>query len=97
MLDGERLYPIPRAFEIETGVRISPATAHRLRLRKGLETVKLGGRRMTSVEAVRRHIEANTRAADGGRAASPTGPSASARAVEARRDAAERDCIKAGA
>jgi hypothetical protein len=65
MLDGEKLFPIPKAFEIETGVRISPATAHRLRLRGRLETVKLGGRRMTSIEAVRRFIEATTRAADG--------------------------------
>jgi hypothetical protein len=95
MLDGEHLFSIPRAFEIETGVRISPATGHRYRLRDGLETVRLGGRRMTSREAVRRLIAQRTLAVDGPRSAAAT--SRTKRAASAAFSAAEAHLDAAGA
>lgn len=55
---GEQLFPLPNAIEKATGIRPSISTAHRWRLctRNPLPTVKLGGRRLTSVEAVKRWV-----------------------------------------
>ena len=66
MIQGETLYSVATAIEKATGRRPHPSTAHRWRLRREhpLETWKVGGRRMTSVEAVIRFIEAVTAAAD---------------------------------
>jgi len=65
----EKLFPIPEAYEQATGFRPSPSTCHRHRIRGchgvRLETVRVGGKRLASVEAVRRFNEAVTRAADG--------------------------------
>lgn len=71
MITGELLFPLPTAIEKATGQRPHLSTCHRWRLKSAnpLETVKVGGRRMTSVEAVTRFIEANTAAADGGEVA----------------------------
>jgi hypothetical protein len=68
MIRGELLFSLPTAIEKAIGQRPHLSTCHRWRLKKAnpLETVKVGGRRMTSVEAVSRFIEANTAAADGG-------------------------------
>lgn len=67
MLRGEKLFSLPTAIEKATGHRPHVSTCHRWRLKKTnpLVTVKVGGKRMTSVEAVFRFIEANTNAADG--------------------------------
>lgn len=64
----EKLLPLLKAVEMETGQRPHAATLHRWRL-KGvsgvqLETVRVGGRRFTSREAVRRFIERSTAAVD---------------------------------
>jgi hypothetical protein len=94
MLDGELLYSVPKAFELETGVRISPATGHRFRHRDGLETVRLGGRRMTSREAVRRCIDRRTQAAEGA-FHSPAAPRTN-RQHEAAINAADRELAALG-
>ena len=69
MLQGEKLFPLPDAYERETGIRPHPSTCHRHRLTGchgvRLITVRCGGKRLTSVEAVRRFNEAVTLAADG--------------------------------
>ncbi|MEQ8211044.1 MAG: DUF1580 domain-containing protein [Lacipirellulaceae bacterium] len=70
ILPDETLLPLGAAVEKATGDRPHPSTLHRWRLRGvsgvKLPTVKVGGRRKTSIEAVRRFIEATTAAADGG-------------------------------
>jgi Protein of unknown function (DUF1580) len=65
----EQAFPLVQAIEKVTGRRVHLSTAHRWRL-KGIHSVKLdtalvGGRRMTSPEAVVRFLEATTNAADG--------------------------------
>ena len=99
MLEGETLYSVPAAFERATGQRIHQSTAHRMRLRGShgvrLVTVKVSGRRMTSVEAVQRFIEACTRAADGEPAAPPI--SRTNRQAAAAQTDAEAQLIAAGA
>lgn len=69
MIHNEKLYPLPKAYELASGVRPHPSTCHRHRLHGingvQLETVKCGGRRMTSVEAVLRFFQAVTAATDG--------------------------------
>ncbi len=69
MLQGEKLFPLPEAYERETGIRPHPSTCHRHRLTGchgvRLITVRCGGKRLTSVEAVHRFNEAVTLAADG--------------------------------
>jgi len=71
LLSTEKLFPLPEAYERATSIRPAPSTCHRHRLNglQGvrLETVKCGGKRRTSVEAVHRFNEAVTRAADGER------------------------------
>jgi hypothetical protein len=68
---GEKLFPVPTAVEIATGYRPDPSVPYRWEKvgvgieKVKLETVKLEGRRMASVEAVLRFIEATTLAADG--------------------------------
>jgi len=77
MLEGEALFSVPMAVERATGQRPHPSSCHRWRLRGvnhvRLETVRLAGRRLTSIEAVRRFINATTAAADG----TEVGPSVS--------------------
>ena len=69
ILQGEKLFPLPEAYERATGVRPHPSTCHRHRINGchgiRLSTIKNGGKRMTSVEAVHRFNEAVTLAADG--------------------------------
>jgi hypothetical protein len=69
MLHNEKLYPLPVAYEKATGVRPHLSTCHRHRIRGingvRLTTVKLGGRRLCSAEAVRRFLAAVTEATDG--------------------------------
>ncbi|HBE63819.1 MAG TPA: hypothetical protein DDX19_13990 [Rhodopirellula baltica] len=64
-MQSEKLLPLLDAIEQETGHRTHPSTAMRWSLKPNrhgnvLESWMIGGRRMTSVEAVRRYIEANT-------------------------------------
>ncbi|QDS99937.1 DUF1580 domain-containing protein [Adhaeretor mobilis] len=70
MIQDEKLFPLPTAYEKATGIRPHPATCHRHKTCgiKGvrLETIKCGGRRFTSVEAVQRFNAEITAAADGG-------------------------------
>lgn len=65
---NEELVPFPDAPKHIPG-RPHIATVHRFRLRgshgKKLESVKVGGRRFTSIEAIQRFVEAVTAAADG--------------------------------
>jgi hypothetical protein len=97
MIESEKLFPLQAAYELETGHRPSPATVHRHRLRGPvrLETVRLGGRRMTSREAVRRFIAGRTALADG--TGTPSTPNRSARRRDAVVDSAERALIELGA
>ena len=64
----EALYPLAIAVERATGQRPHPSTLHRWRLRGiagvRLETVRVGGRRLCSVEAVRRFVDRVTLARD---------------------------------
>lgn len=64
MLDGEKLLPLVEAVESETGRRVHLSTVLRWAMKgaKGLtlESVFLGGRRLTSTEAVRRFIQAGS-------------------------------------
>ena len=65
----ETLFPVSAAIERAIGLRLHTSTWQRWRLRGvagvRLDTVRIGGRRMTSVEAVRRFIDASTSAVDG--------------------------------
>jgi hypothetical protein len=61
VLPGEQLFPVPAAVEKATGRRPHPITCIRWRSKLGLPSTKLGGRVMTSVEAVHRWIEATNR------------------------------------
>jgi len=69
MLNNEPLLPLTVAVEKATGQRRSPATCHRWRLNGiggvRLETAKFGGRRLTSIAAVRRFLKRTTAASDG--------------------------------
>jgi len=69
MTDQEKLLPLPAAVEQATGQRPHPSTLHRWRLRGisgvRLETVRCGGRRLCSVESVRRFLDGVTEATDG--------------------------------
>lgn len=59
---SEKLYPVREAVERVTGTRIHPSTVHRWRLNglQGvrLETMKVAGRRMCTLSAVREFINA---------------------------------------
>jgi len=61
---GEKLFPVIKAVEMATGNRIHPTTTWRWRTKgiRGLtlETRVLGGRTLTSVEAVHRFMDAQT-------------------------------------
>jgi len=67
-MQNEKLFSVPKAVELATGRRPHPATCFRWRQRGisgvRLETLKVGGRRETSVEAVHRFVAATTAAAD---------------------------------
>jgi hypothetical protein len=65
-MQSKKLLPLLDAIEQETGHRPHPSTAMRWCLKPNkhgnvLESWMIGGRRMTSIEAVRRYNEANTR------------------------------------
>ena len=74
--NNEATMPVASAVEKLTGKRPHPATLFRWRQggRHGvkLETLLVGGRRQTSVEAVRRFIQRTTAVANGGEL--PTAP-----------------------
>lgn len=66
---GERSLPLVQAIKQVTGRHVHLSTAlrwcqSRNRYSNRLESWLVGGRRVTSVEAIRRYIEANTQAAD---------------------------------
>jgi hypothetical protein len=88
---GEKIYPLPTAVEKATGQRPDPSVPNRWRMvgvgkeKVKLETVKFGGRRMASVEAVLRFIEATTLAADGESTPTRTKRSSNAAVSEAER------------
>jgi len=69
MSENEKLQPLPAAVEAATGQRPHPSTLHRWRLRGiagvKLETVRCGGRRLCTIEAVRRFLNGVTAATDG--------------------------------
>lgn len=68
-LQGEKLLSLASAVDAATGNRPHAATLHRWRIRGiagvRLETTCLGGKRMTSVEAVRRFCDQVAAAKDG--------------------------------
>jgi hypothetical protein len=88
---GEKLYSAPAAVEKATGYRPDPSVIHRWgKVGVGKEKVKfktamLGGRRMASVEAVLRFIEATTLAADGESTPTRTKRASNAAVSEAER------------
>jgi len=97
MSDHEKLLPLAAAVEAASGQRPNPSTIHRWRLRgiagQRLETVRLGGKRLASVEAVRRFMNAVTASTDG----SPAEPrSRTNRQREAAIARAERELDRAG-
>lgn len=86
---GERLFPVISAIELETGCRPHKGSAYRWML-KGARNVRLpfkmlGGRRVTSLEAVRRWVDAVTAA---GNSSAPS--SHTPREHECEIDGAER-------
>lgn len=95
--ETEKLFPVPKAVELATGRRPHPATCFRWRQHGisgvWLETVKLGGKRLTSVEAVHRFVEATTAAADGPR---PSTPARTSRQRQAAISKAEAELDAAG-
>jgi len=97
MTDQEKLLSLPAAVEQATGQRPHPSTLHRWRLRgiKGvrLETVRCGGRRLCSVESVRRFLDGVTEATDGPQHSTPARTSRQRAAAIAR---AERQLDDAG-
>lgn len=93
--ENEKLFPLVEAVEQETGIRPHLSTALRWSTRGSrgikLETWILGGRRLTSREAVRRYIDASTQARDGHAVVPDPTPRQSDRAaVRAARQLAER-------
>ncbi len=71
----EELLSLPTAVEAATGQRPHPSTLHRWRLRgiKGvrLVTIRLGGKRLCSVESVLRFLAGVTEATDGPQQSTP--------------------------
>ncbi|MGN6547671.1 MAG: DUF1580 domain-containing protein [Aureliella sp.] len=91
----EKLYPLVEAVELETGIRPHLTTCLRWSSRGSrgirLETCILGGRRLTSREAVRRYIDATTEARDGATPAPIETPAQQDRAaVRAAKQLADR-------
>jgi len=69
MICDEKLFPLAKAVERATGQRPHPSTLYRWR-NSGiagvrLETHRVGGRRMCTLESVRRFLDAVTAAAEG--------------------------------
>jgi len=97
MSNDEKLLSLPAAVEAATGQRPHPSTLHRWRLRGiagvHLETVRCGGKRLCSVEAVRRFLSAVTAATDGPQTATT---SRTNRQRQAAIDRAERELARAG-
>ena len=91
----EKLYPLSEAVELATGCRPHPATTHRWRQRGisgvRLETVRVGGRRLCSVESVHRFVAATTAATDGASA-----PARTSHQRQAAIDRAEAELDRAG-
>ena len=94
MGNEEKLLSLPAAVEAATGQRPHPSTLHRWRLRgvKGvkLETVRCGGKRLCSVESVRRFLAGVTEATDGPQPSTPARTSRQ-RAAAIKRAEAELD------
>lgn len=69
MNSKENLLPLAAAVETATGQRPHPSTLHRWRLHGicgvKLETVRVGGRRMCTIESVRQFLVGVTAATDG--------------------------------
>jgi hypothetical protein len=68
-MNDEKLYPMVEAVQKATGRRPHLSTVLRWSQRHNrhglrLDSLMVGGRRLTSVEAVQRYIKANTQAAD---------------------------------
>ena len=86
MSDDEKLLPLATAVERATGQRHSPSTYHRWRQRGisgvKLETVRCGGRRLCSIESVRRFLREVTAATDGVPSPSPRTPRHRKRDIE---------------
>lgn len=82
-----RFRPLVEAIASETGHRPHLSTAHRWCQRgvggTKLKSWKIGGRRMTTVEAVREFVEATTSASDPSAAQSPVTPKQTSKAHEA--------------
>jgi len=97
MNETEKLFSLPAAVEAATGQRPHLSTLHRWRLRgiQGvrLETIRCGGKRLCSVESVRRFLESVTAAADGPQ---PTTVARTSRQRQAAIEAAERELDAAG-
>ncbi len=95
MSDEEKLLSLPAAVEAATGQRPHPSTLHRWRLRGiagvRLETVRCGGKRLCSVEAVRRFLADVTAATDGA-----STPARTSRQRQAAIDRAEAELDAAG-
>jgi hypothetical protein len=95
MFQNEKLFSLPVAYEKATGFRPHISTCHRHRINgiqgERLETVKCGGRRMCSAEAVQRFLAAVTAAADG-----PSISTSTPRQRDADISKAERDCDRDG-
>jgi len=97
MSSNEKLLSLPAAVEAATGQRPHPSTLHRWRLRGisgvRLETVRCGGKRLCSVESVRRFLDGVTAATDGPQHSTPARTN---RQREAAIDRAERELDAAG-
>jgi len=96
-MKNEKLFSVPAAVELATGNRPHPATCFRWR-QNGISgirlvTLKVGGKRRTSVEAVHRFVAATTAAADGPQ---PSAPARTSRQRQAAIDRAEAELDRAG-
>ena len=93
-LTDEKLHSLVEAVEKATGRRPHLSTCIRWCLRPSsgirLESIILGGRRLTSEQAVIRYMEAITAAKDGAVSAPPQSPAASTRAAQRSADALKR-------
>jgi hypothetical protein len=94
--EHEKLFPLAKAGQHVPGGPVHVSTLHRWRLRgcRGvrLETVTVGGRRLTSREAILRFIQATTQAADGSGCPLPSESKARQKAIVA----AEKRCREFG-
>jgi len=93
----EKLLSLPAAVEEATGQRPHPSTLHRWRILgiKGVKlvTLRCGGRRLCSVESVRRFLDGVTEATDGPQ---PSTQARTSRQRQAAIDRAEAELDRAG-